>query len=251
MKQKLVNRFKIGVLALCCWGMVAGVALAQGRGGGFGGGGFGGGGFGGGGFGGGGGRVGGAGGSASGSTYATGAQPGTANITADEETRQVFAMTDQQTAKYISQVISNLSRPVPQVLIKVVFVEASYSKGLDFGLEGGFSQNSNPHYAALATNIIPGLGGSNLITQYLIGSKATSIVGSNLFGGLAGLNGVPGNNGGIYSILGADYQATLHAIATGFCWNLLERHSSVDGHDASYGADTESDASWQALSRSS
>jgi general secretion pathway protein D len=38
-------------------------------------------------------------------------------------------------------VISNLDRPKPQVLIKVVFLEATYRKGSDVGIEGSYTKN--------------------------------------------------------------------------------------------------------------
>ena len=41
------------------------------------------------------------------------------------------------------QVITNLDRPKPQVLIKVVFVEVSYRNALDIGIEGGGAHNAD------------------------------------------------------------------------------------------------------------
>jgi len=38
-------------------------------------------------------------------------------------------------------VISNLDRPKPQVLIKVVFVELTHNNSSDIGIEGGFTRN--------------------------------------------------------------------------------------------------------------
>ena len=49
---------------------------------------------------------------------------------------------DEATAKYISQVLTNLDRPKPQVLIKVVFIEVYRNAGLDFGVEGSFTRTS-------------------------------------------------------------------------------------------------------------
>jgi general secretion pathway protein D len=107
----------------------------------------------------------------------------------------------------------------------VVFVEASYNKGLDFGIDGGFKQTPGQNsFAGITTNLVVGPTGTNLITQYLP-TRLTTVFGTNLFSGMAGLSGVAGGNGGIYSILGADYQATLHAIATAGRAEILSRPS--------------------------
>src|SRR5260221_13856420 len=84
------------------------------RGGGAGGGGFGGGGFG-------GGTGGGARTAGSTSrTYYNNGTVGEAMISVDPDTRRLIVITDDETGQYVSQVITNLDRPKPQVLIKVV-----------------------------------------------------------------------------------------------------------------------------------
>ena len=50
-------------------------------------------------------------------------------------------MTDEETNLQIKEVIQSLDKPRPQVLIKVVFLEVTHNDGLDFGVEGGRSQN--------------------------------------------------------------------------------------------------------------
>ena len=54
---------------------------------------------------------------------------GTATISVDPETRQLIVITDEETSAQISQVVTNLDRPKPQVLIKVVFVEVTHTDG--------------------------------------------------------------------------------------------------------------------------
>lgn len=171
----------------------ASAALAQQRGGGFGGGGFGGGGFGGGGN-----RGGGS--SASGRTYYNNGTVGEALISSDPESRRIIVITDEETSGFVSQVITNLDRPKPQVLIKVVFLEVTHNDGSDIGLEGSLSKK---------------LGGST------IGAV------SNLFGltpGVAGSLAAPAG-GGIYQVLGNDFQATLRAIASAGKTEILSRPS--------------------------
>ena len=68
-------------------------------------------------------------------------QVGDAVISIDPETRSMIVIADDETSQYISQVVSNLDRPKPQVLIKVVFLEVSRSDSLDIGIEGSFGKD--------------------------------------------------------------------------------------------------------------
>ncbi|NBQ26150.1 MAG: hypothetical protein EBU26_18200, partial [Verrucomicrobia bacterium] len=68
---------------------------------------------------------------------------GDALIEVDPETRSVIVITDEETNLQIDQVLKNLDRPKPQVLIKVVFMEVTHRDDLDVGLEGNLSFNSN------------------------------------------------------------------------------------------------------------
>ena len=177
-------------LALCG---LAFPVLAQTRTGGGGGGGLGGGG----GFGGGGGGGGGAGRTGASSTATTAAidrpgngQVGSANFYVDKDTGQVFVIADKATTAYVSQVISNLAKPKPQVLIKIVFLEVDYNKGTDIGVEGTVTKNLHAGLTNTASSIF------GLASQ---GSSPT-----------AGITTLPG--AGMYSIVGDDFSATLRAI---------------------------------------
>jgi type II secretory pathway component GspD/PulD (secretin) len=128
--------------------------------------------------------------------YPSSTSVGQASFMSDPETRKIIAVTDAETAKYISQIITNLDRPAPQVLIKVVFVEATYSKNLDLGIEGSYAKN--------------------------IGGGQTSVV--NQAFGLAAAGATP-PGAGIYQILGSDFQATLRAIAQAGKAEILSRPS--------------------------
>src|SRR5713101_9052095 len=66
---------------------------------------------------------------------------GEAMISSDPETRRLIVITDEETGKYVSQVVTNLDRPNPQVLIKVVFLEVTHNDSLDIGIEGGYKKN--------------------------------------------------------------------------------------------------------------
>ncbi len=116
---------------------------------------------------------------------------GDAVISTDMETRRIIVITDDETSQFVSQVITNLDRPKPQVLIKVVFLEVTYNKSSDIGVEGGVTHKLN---------------------------TATTGTASNLFGLTPGLAGAPGTiptppGAGLYQVLGQDYQVTLRAIA--------------------------------------
>ena len=117
-----------GLLGLCLGAAVS----AQGQG-------FGG--FGGGGFGGGGGNRGGS-SRTSARQYQNNGMIGDATVSIDPETRRIIVITDDDTSQYVGQVITNLDRPKPQVLINVVFLEVTYSDALDVGVSGDFKHTS-------------------------------------------------------------------------------------------------------------
>src|SRR5581483_7231072 len=136
-------------------------AWSQQRGGGFGGG-----------AGGGGGNAsrGGTGGSAStsGRTYPNNGTIGDAYFSIDPETRRVVYIADEATSRYIAQVLTNLDRPKPQVLIKVVFIEVTHNNDLDFGIEGGWGRQ-NMNGTIKDASAVNGFGLSSL----------SSVVGTN------------------------------------------------------------------------
>src|SRR5205823_10135042 len=98
---------------------------------------------------------------------------GEAMISVDPDTRRLIVITDDETGQYVSQVITNLDRPKPQVLIKVVFLEVTYNNSLDIGIEGGYTHN-------------------------YFGNSATGAF-ANIFG-LSGLNGAVGSNAPVNSL---------------------------------------------------
>jgi type II secretory pathway component GspD/PulD (secretin) len=77
---------------------------------------------------------------ASGRTYPNNGTIGDAYFSIDPETRRVVYIADEATARYISQVLTNLDRPKPQVLIKVVFVQVTHNNASDIGIEGGWGR---------------------------------------------------------------------------------------------------------------
>jgi len=140
-------------------------------------------------------------------TYPNSGSIGDAYFTIDPESRRVVTIADADTSKYISQVLSNLDRPKPQVLIKVVFLEVDHNDASDIGIEGGWDkQIASDGTKANAANAF-GLGG------------LTSTVGTNFnavgqpVSSFAAASPMTSPGAGLYQVLGADYQVTLRAIA--------------------------------------
>jgi general secretion pathway protein D len=117
-------------------------------------------------------------------------QVGSASFYVDKDTGQVFVIADEETTKHVQQVVSNLALPKPQVLIKVVFLEVDYNKGVDIGVEGTVTKNLHAGLTNTASSLF------NLAGQ---GTTPT-----------AGITTLPG--AGMYSIVGDDFSATLRAI---------------------------------------
>ena len=210
------QKFFTGILSVCLG--LAFQANAQQRAGGTGGGGFGGGGF------------GGAARSGTSSSTTTTARQypnnttiGDAYFSIDPETRRVVFIADQATALAIAQVLTNLDRPKPQVLIKCVFLEVSRDASSDIGVEGSYGKNlGNSWSSGLVTNW--GVVGGNIVpTSITPGQSSSSFNGTNMFG--LPSSGSFGGANGLYQILGQDFSVTLHAIAQVGKTKVLSRPS--------------------------
>ncbi|HVM49865.1 MAG TPA: hypothetical protein VMU04_17685 [Candidatus Acidoferrum sp.] len=177
-------------------------------------------------------------------TYPNNTTIGDAYFSIDPETHRVVYIADEATARYISQVLTNLDRPKPQVLIKVVFVEVSRNTGLDLGVDASFNANTGsssttslitnftvlPAYSLLGSNTVQ--SGASIIPQSIfpLTSRSpssffsgTNVTGGNVLPGIPSVSGI----GGLYQILGQDYQVTLHALAVAGKAKILSRPSIV------------------------
>jgi len=125
--------------------------------------------------------------------YPSSTDIGQARITYDPETRSVIVVADEETAEHITNVVSQLDRPAPQVLIKCVFMEATYTKGSDIGVEGAYRHT------------ISTKNGSGVGTAATAFDLATT--------------------GGIYTFLGRDLEITLAALAKAGKTEILSRPS--------------------------
>jgi general secretion pathway protein D len=129
-------------------------------------------------------------------TYPSSTDIGQARITYDAETRSIIVVADEATAAHITNVISQLDRPTPQVLIKCVFMEATYSKGSDIGVKGTYSHT-------ISSKNIDAFNGT--------GKASTAL-------DLAA-------TGGMYTMLGKDLEITLAALAQAGKTEILSRPS--------------------------
>jgi general secretion pathway protein D len=259
MKMQSLNWNKIlgcALVFLFCAAIQIHAQRAGGGGGGGGGGGNrggGGGGFGGfGGFGGGaiggGGAVGGAARStaanSSSSTYNNNGTVGTAQITVDPDTHNLVVIADKQTMEQINKVLRGLDAPKPQVLIKVVFLEVQDNKASIIGVQGSYT-GANGTFSKLNGFMTNGFTLQNVTTTAngvttITPTQVPTIVPLNQsfntgqqFGLPQSLSGAAGP-GGIYSILGNDFTATLQAIAQIGKAEVLSRPSVLarDGQPA-------------------
>ncbi len=228
MKLNNSKLLRLGLsLALCLCGAVEIHAQGTGRGGGGGGGGN---------YGGGGGRGGGGGSfgggaSSSGSTstrdYPNSTMIGSASVSIDPQTHSIIVIGDDKTLDSIGQVVANMDRPEPQVLIKVVFVEVTHDDALDLGVEGAYNHQFGS--AGVLSNVTANLAGG-LTTNFV---NANPLVNANNGFGLAaqgtagsiiGGNTMP-TGAGLYSVLGSDYTATIRAIASAGKSEILSKPS--------------------------
>ena len=167
----------------------------------------------------------GAGASAGSTTYNANGEVGNATISIDPDTHNVTVIADEDTTKRIGEVIKNLDKPQPQVLIKVVFVQVTHSDASDIGMEGGLLNGIGSPIPSMTGIVNTAFGLSGLGS--LGGSNATSV---NSFGQpIQSFNQIApfasGPGAGVYQILGNDFQATLRAIAAAGKAEVLSRPS--------------------------
>jgi len=129
-------------------------------------------------------------------TYPSSTDIGQARITYDAETRSIIVVADEATAAHITNVVSQLDRPTPQVLINCVFMEATYSKGTDIGVDGTYTHTIS------SKNIDEFNGTATAKTAF---DLATS--------------------GGLYTLAGKDLTINLAALAKAGKTEILSRPS--------------------------
>ena len=165
--------------------------------------------------------------------YRSNTELGDAIIEIDPETRSLVMVTDEDTHLELMKVIKTLDQPKPQVLIKVVFLEVTYNKDSDIGVEGmyTFDLRNNPIGATTGTQnrttttntgVPNGTSQTVTSTSQDIGTaaKLATLVtpGSNF--GLAALT-----SGFTVRAISDDWSATLRALSSKGKLEVLSRPS--------------------------
>lgn len=140
--------------------------------------------------------------------YPNSTLPGDATFTYDPETHSIIVMTDDKTFEHIQNVVSNLDKPKPQALIKVVFLEVQHDNALDFGVQGTFETKKYN---------LPQVNSSTAASDFGLNQLGSA-------GQTIGQTTMPTGQG-IYSIMGSDFQATIRAIASAQKVEVLSRPS--------------------------
>ena len=125
---------------------------------------------------------------------------GDAVVQYDPETGTLMVITDEATNSQLGKIIENLDKPVPQVLIKILFLEVTHSDDLDVGIESFFTDTDTD----------------------LLGNVSRTESGGTNFGvaALAAQNG-----GAFYSVLKDDLSLTIRAMSDVGNLEVLSRPS--------------------------
>jgi len=161
---------------------------------------------------------------------------GDAIVQIDPETRSIIVVADDDTQQEVYKVISNLDRPKPQVLIKVLFAQVTLDKNLDVGLEGNYSFNVGPQPLAqmlsgpitsVASSIASSVtttGGTTTTTT--TNTTPTTTTTSPIVSGAATNFGLASEtNGSFLRLNTASATATLYALAQKGDVDILSRPS--------------------------
>lgn len=166
--------------------------------------------------------------------YRSNTMLGDAIIQVDPESRSLVVITDEETHLELDKIIKNLDRPKPQVLIKVVFVEVTYNKGSDVGVEASYTFNMENSLGALtgslATNSVTTSTSNNGATtnttttttsrDLAAAARVAETIGAQSLFGLASAT-----DGTFVRLVTDDWQATLRALATKGKLEVLSRPS--------------------------
>ena len=165
--------------------------------------------------------------------YRSNTELGDAMIQIDPETRSVVIVTDEATHKELDKVIKTLDRPKPQVLIKVVFLEVTYNKDSDIGIEANYTFNSGTSTGATSGSTVktttePGTtktgGTTSTVTTKTITDLATAAVAGNGISAQS-LFGLAASTNPYVRILADDWSATIHALSKRGKVEVLSRPS--------------------------
>ncbi|KPL10963.1 hypothetical protein AMJ85_05055 [candidate division BRC1 bacterium SM23_51] len=138
---------------------------------------------------------------------------GEATFQIDPETGSLIVIADEETDQQIQQVIKQLDRPVPQVLIKVLFLEVTHGDDLDLGVEASFRYGGRTREVETG-EVDPNTG--EPLTEEVLQFQDTL---ETLFGLSAA------NEGAFWHIVKEDFDMTVHALAKVAKLEVLSRPS--------------------------
>ncbi len=133
--------------------------------------------------------------------YPASTEIGTATIATDVDSRAFVITADDETQKLIAEVIRNLDKPKPQVLINVVFLQVTHGDDLDLGVEASYTHRLNNAPAGVAGNSVAS-------SSFGLQDAASTLAG-----------------GGLYKLIGEDFSATFRALAVKGKTEILSRPS--------------------------
>ena len=125
---------------------------------------------------------------------------GDALVQYDAETNSLVIVTDEETNEEIGKVVEALDKPVPQVLIKVLFLEVTHTNDLNLGVEFK-NQKEHAHMEPWKGTHV---NTSTLETVFGLADQST---------------------GAFYRIIDQDLEATIHALAEVTKLEVLSRPS--------------------------
>jgi general secretion pathway protein D len=164
--------------------------------------------------------------------YRSNTMLGDAIIQVDPESRSLVVITDEETHMELDKIVRNLDRPKPQVLIKVVFIEVTYNKSSDIGVEGNYTFNlENAHDATTGSRTVNSTGTatsngttttttSTLTTPLGTPAQVAETLGAQSLFGLA-----TATDGTFVRVVTDDWSATLRALAQRGKVEVLSRPS--------------------------
>ncbi len=166
--------------------------------------------------------------------YRSNVELGDAIIQTDPETRSLVIVTDEDTHRELVKVIRALDKPKPQVLIKVVFLEVTYNKDLDVGVEGAYNFNlANGKVATTGnrttTSTINGTTANGAGTTQTTSTQTTPLDTAAKVGTSLGLSNTLGlaaaTTGSFVRLTSDDWSATIHLLADKGKLEVLSRPS--------------------------
>jgi general secretion pathway protein D len=147
-------------------------------------------------------------------------------------------VTDDATHEELLKVIHTLDRPKPQVLIKVIFLEVTYNKDSDIGVEGSYTFNlsnglpgqtgtrttTSSSTSQTGSSANPGTSTttSTVTTPLDVAASLASTVGAS---SVFGIPTAAGAEGTFLRIVNDDWSATLRALASKGKVEVLSRPS--------------------------